>query len=374
MFYFTNNNFSEKFNENLKILDLTPKHANLDEIKKAYHLKAKKYHPDKGGSNDDFITIHKAYDFLMNNSIFLLKNDNQNNNNNLNINNNNNEKKDNNNNNDLKNKKLKTKNITHPIEITLKEAFYGKKKLIKLKRNRICPKCKDLNNNNNNNICSECNNKKYTNQTKEIELKLKPGIFNGCKIILKGESEEYLNFIPGDVIFEIKIKEEKNIKREGSDLFINYSIPLIISLCGGIINIKLFDKNFNVNVNCIIHPGMKKTLIGKGMPFYDNNKMFGNLHIKFNVDFPKKLEEWQKNLILNAFNNNLKNNSNNNNNNNKNKEGKNKKKINNKIQFNLNENINLNNNNNLNKEILYLKDFKEENLNKSYFYNNNINK
>ncbi len=49
MFYFTNNNFSEKFNENLKILDLTPKQANLDEIKKAYHLKAKKYHPDKGG-------------------------------------------------------------------------------------------------------------------------------------------------------------------------------------------------------------------------------------------------------------------------------------------------------------------------------------
>ena len=355
------------FKDYYKILGLETNKVSLNDIKLAYKEQAKKYHPDKGGSNDDFITIHKAYDFLMNNSIFLLKNDNQNNNNN---NLNNNEKKDNNNNNDLKNKKFKNKNITHPIEITLKEAFYGKIKLIKLKRNRICPKCKDLNNNNNNNICSECNNKKYTNQTKEIELKLKPGIFNGCKIILKGESEEYLNFIPGDVIFEIKIKEEKNIKREGSDLFINYSIPLIISLCGGIINIKLFDKNFNVNVNCIIHPGMKKTLIGKGMPFYDNNKMFGNLHIKFNVDFPKKLDEWQKNLILNAFNNNFKNNLNNNN---KNKEGKNKKKINNKIQFNLNENINLNNNNNLNKEILYLKDFKDENLNKSYFYNNNIN-
>ena len=367
MFYFSQfNNFSKNFNENLKILDLTPKHANLETIKKAYHLKAKKYHPDKGGSNDDFITIHKAYDFLMNNSIFLLKNDNQKNN--ENNNNNNNEKNINNNNNN--NQKLKTKNITHPIEITLKEAFYGKKKLIKLKRNRICPKCKDLNNNNNNNICSECNNKKYTNQTKEIELKLRPGIFTGCKIILKGESEEYLNFIAGDVIFEIKIKEEKNIKREGSDLFINYSIPLIISLCGGIINIKLFDNiNLKVNVNSIIHPGMKKTLIGKGMPFYDNNKMFGNLHIKFNVDFPKKLDEWQKKSILNAFNNNniLKNNFNNFNNN-KNKEGKNKKK--NFTQFNLNEkNIQNNNNINLNKEIFYLKDFKEENLNKSYFYN-----
>lgn len=33
---------------------------------------------------------------------------------------------------------------------------------------------------------------------------------------------------------------------------------------------------------------MIKTLKGKGMPFFKDNFNFGNLYVKFNVQFPKK--------------------------------------------------------------------------------------
>lgn len=37
----------------------------LDQIKKAYRIKAKITHPDKGGSKNAFVKVKDAYDFLM---------------------------------------------------------------------------------------------------------------------------------------------------------------------------------------------------------------------------------------------------------------------------------------------------------------------
>ncbi len=46
-----------------KLLELD-KHATPADIKRAYKLMAKKHHPDKGGSNEKFSEIKKAYDIL----------------------------------------------------------------------------------------------------------------------------------------------------------------------------------------------------------------------------------------------------------------------------------------------------------------------
>jgi|SRR3989304_1343316 len=40
------------------------KTASADEIKKAYRKKSKKTHPDKGGSNEEFTEVNKAYNIL----------------------------------------------------------------------------------------------------------------------------------------------------------------------------------------------------------------------------------------------------------------------------------------------------------------------
>ena len=40
------------------------KNVTLDDLKKRYHHLAQMYHPDKGGSSDDFIKLREAYTFL----------------------------------------------------------------------------------------------------------------------------------------------------------------------------------------------------------------------------------------------------------------------------------------------------------------------
>ena len=266
-----------KFKKCLDVLELSPS-ATASLAKKAYHKKVFQYHPDKGGDADKFIEVQKAYSFFK----YITSK----------------KKKKVNHENTETNRVFYTKNMTYPLQIELAEAYSGKKKKIVLKRNRICPKCKG----DQSEKCEKCKGKKVTLQSNEIEIIIKKGTYTGCKIVLERESEEYPGFIPGNVIFEIVVKDDKKFKRKGSDLFIEQNISLVHSLLGGEIKIDYFGGTM---LKClskdIIKPGMMKRIKGKGMPYFDNCNNYGDLNIKFNVIFPKVIDQKQAKLIRMAF-------------------------------------------------------------------------
>ena len=315
-----NQTFNIYYDECCKTLDISPYHTS-SALKKAYHKKVFESHPDKGGTTKDFIKVNEAYKFL---SSLLMDNpqpskcrdfipfEKMQNNNlkmnsipkkdriNLDYNEKENEKPIN-----IKNKNKKSpKNINYKLDIELSDAYYGARKIIKLNRNRICKTCKEKNLLNDMNInCEECEGKKYSSQIKEVQLIIKPGTYTGCKVTFKGEGEEYLEIEPGDIIFDIFVKENKNFLRKGSDLYIHKCLTISEFLGMDNILINLFGKTkFYVNKNkIIINPGEVKTVIGKGFAFFDNNNQRGNLHIKFNVLFPLNLKVEQKKIIKNVF-------------------------------------------------------------------------
>ena len=315
-----NQTFNIYYDECCKTLDISPYHTS-SALKKAYHKKVFESHPDKGGTTKDFIKVNEAYKFLssllMDNPqpskcrdfipLEKMQNNNLKMNNipkkdriNLDYNEKENEKPFNN-----KNKiKKSPKNINYKLDIELSDAYYGARKIIKLNRNRICKTCKEKNLLNDANInCEECGGRKFSSQIKEVQLIIKPGTYTGCKVTFKGEGEEYLEIEPGDIIFDIHVKENKNFLRKGSDLYIHKCLTISEFLGMDNILINLFGKTkFYVNKNkIIINPGEVKTVIGKGFAFFDNNNLRGNLHIKFNVLFPLNLKVEQKKIIKNVF-------------------------------------------------------------------------
>ena len=260
-----------EINEAYKTLEI-PNTSNLTEIKNAYRKKVLITHPDKGGSSNDFISVNQAFELLLNLNTPKNKN-------NISFNNISKLK-------EITKEKPKTKNMVFYLEITLSEAFFGSKKIVQIKRDKIV---------NNDNIIKEMKN---------LEVYIRKGSFTGCKIIFRGESDECIGFNPGDIIFELQVKNDNIIKRNGSDLFIDYHINLLKSLTGGYITINLFGKEeINIKLTEIIHPGMKKMIKDKGMPFFNNEKKRGYLVICFFVDFPKTLKDNQINLIKKAFGN-----------------------------------------------------------------------
>ena len=309
---FAYSTFNQYYYDCCNILDIEYNYSEAT-LKKAYKNKVLKCHPDKGGSTNDFIRVNEAYQFLSSLNIdkprvSKYKNTIANNNNefeskSINF------KRERINENNINNIKKEKKNVVYKLEIELSDAYFGNKKTVKLNRNRLCEKCKNENLLSvANSECKECKGKKYYSQMKEIQLELKPGIYDGCKIILKGEGEEYPWKEPGDIIFEIHIKANKDYLRKGSDLYTYKKVT--IGECLGMENIliNLFNKDkFYVNKNKMVINSLETfTVKGKGFKFYDDNSMRGNLHIKFNFSFPTDLNNDQKVIIKNTIEKNYK--------------------------------------------------------------------
>ena len=323
------------------------KTASPDEIKKAYRKLVKIKHPDKGGDEKEFQELQKAYDVLsdenkrkvydeygeeginegMSNQpetgdIFDLFT------------------------NGGRKGKRKTKSVLQKLKVTLSDIYKGTEKYLEINRFRICKKCngsgsKDPNANTKcstcggkgyrmvvqrmpmgimqtqqecpdcngegyviKNKCTECHGQKVTKQSTVLKVMLDKGAPDGKRYVFEGESDEVPDCVPGDVIVEIEIVDDKKFKRNGADLIYDEDITLLEALTGFKRIITHLDGRkilIQTKPGEIIKPGVYKTVKELGMPFFNSPYRFGNLYMNFNIIFPKSLDDEQKKELKNLF-------------------------------------------------------------------------
>ena len=292
------------------------KTASKDEIKKAYRTLIRTKHPDKGGNKEEFQKIQLAYDTLSDEGkrkvydeygeeglkegmtdeptdIFDIFGRSQ-------------------------KAKRKTKSVLQAMEVSLEDIFIGKEKYLEIKRYRICKKCKGILQSQqtcpdcrgegyiikNEDKCPSCKGQKVQQESKMLKILLDKGAPDGKRYTFEGESDEMPGYEPGDVIIEIRIKKHDVFERTGADLTMNADISLVEALTGFQIMITHLDGRkvlIKSKKGEIIKPGCMKTVKECGMPFFDHPTRFGNLYIKFNVKFPKSLNDAQKEAIQKLF-------------------------------------------------------------------------
>eukprot|EP00735_Rhodelphis_limneticus_P004441 TRINITY_DN16027_c0_g1::TRINITY_DN16027_c0_g1_i1::g.13801::m.13801 TRINITY_DN16027_c0_g1::TRINITY_DN16027_c0_g1_i1::g.13801 ORF type:complete len:357 (+),score=46.81,sp/Q9D832/DNJB4_MOUSE/34.78/1e-52,DnaJ/PF00226.26/1.2e-29,DnaJ/PF00226.26/4.1e+03,CTDII/PF01556.13/4e-06,CTDII/PF01556.13/5.2e-19 TRINITY_DN16027_c0_g1_i1:128-1198(+) len=137
--------------------------------------------------------------------------------------------------------------------------------------------------------------------SKDVQVKLQKGWKDGEKITLEGKGHHMLNHEKkGDLIVTLKEKKHSRFIREGDHLVYHARISLQEALLGPVLQITTLDsRKLTVDLSDkIIYPDFKKTIVGEGMPKPDGTK--GNLIVKFRITFPDKLNEEQKKLIRQA--------------------------------------------------------------------------
>lgn len=319
------------------------KNALSSDITKSYKNLAKKYHPDKNkdiDTTEQFQNIKEAYETLIDSKKRRIYDNeiNKNSNNFFNIFNN-----DSYNLNNMMNKFFNNPNentINHTINLTLDEMYSGIEKNINLNLDRMCNKC-NCNGylKNGRIICNICNGNKYIlylntkkpclncnskgfnikkgyecnicNMTGIIKknikynIKIPKGTIAGKDIILKekGNYIKELNLY-SNLCFKLKELKHNKYKRINNNLYIEIDIPLCRALCDN--NYKLNYLNnqiLNININKILKPNYIMKMKGYGMPLlHNNNLLYGDLLIKFNILFPDKLSIEKQNSIKNIFN------------------------------------------------------------------------
>ncbi len=164
-------------------------------------------------------------------------------------------------------KARKGDNYQANLEITLEEAFRGKKHQL------------------------------YANGQK-IEVATKPGIRDGRQLKISGKGGPGRNGGPdGDLLINVRVKPHPKVKRDGDDLYIDADIDLFKALLGGKVKLNTFNGSVQLKIPPGTQPGKTLKLSGQGMPNYNNPSQKGDLYIKINVKIPTDLSEKEKELV-----------------------------------------------------------------------------
>ncbi|ONK73201.1 uncharacterized protein A4U43_C04F28320 [Asparagus officinalis] len=141
----------------------------------------------------------------------------------------------------------------------------------------------------------------FTIRREESEtIKVKPGWKKGTKITFEGMGDERPGFLPSDIIFLVTEKEHPTFKRSGNNLVLKVEIPLVNALTGWTFSFRHLNgekMTFSLHDE-IIYPGYEKVIQGQGMPIANEKGQRGDLRIKFQIVFPTQLSSEQKSSIV----------------------------------------------------------------------------
>lgn len=246
------------------------KGATEAEIKKAYRKMAIKHHPDKGGDQERFKDINKAYEVLGDadkrakydrygeegledgggdpsdifNAFFGGGGGGGGG--------------------GRKPRRQKTKDVVQPLKVTLEDMYNSKTKKMAITRQvidkkkgvtscgecggrgvkveviRMGPMIQQMQS-----ACGACGGEGKSFKTKQerevLEVHIQKGAPDSHKVVFKEMADEHPEADAGDVVFVLKEQEHKDFKRKGCDLFLERKISLVEALCGFEIEVTHLD-------------------------------------------------------------------------------------------------------------------------------------
>jgi DnaJ-class molecular chaperone len=188
-------------------------------------------------------------------------------------------------------------NIEQPVEIGLHEAYNGGSRKFVVQSPEVCPTCKGIGEINGK-PCATCQGQGLTTRTKQIEVRIPPGVDNGSRVRVAGEGQPGLGGGPrGDLFLVISIRPDQTFERKGDDLTTDISVDLTTAMLGGEALVTTPDgKQLLLTIPPETQNGRQFRLPAKGMPNLRTG-LRGNLYARIRVLLPTGLTPHEKELF-----------------------------------------------------------------------------
>ena len=135
-------------------------------------------------------------------------------------------------------------------------------------------------------------------ETKKINVIVEAGAVDGHQIVFENMGEQRPGNIPGNVIVTLKQKKHQKFTRIANDLHFNVDISLTEALVGFKKTIPHLDGHpLVISNDQVTQFAQVLTIQDEGIGKYER----GNAFAKINVLFPKKVNEYQKQQLLQIF-------------------------------------------------------------------------
>ncbi|MDX2221295.1 MAG: molecular chaperone DnaJ [Rhodospirillaceae bacterium] len=226
--------------------------------------------------------------------------------------------------------------LRYNMEITLDEAFYGKKAKITVPSSVSCESCKGTGGKDGaapkacptcrgagkvrsqqgfftierpcpmcqgagkviSDPCPTCRGAGRTRKDKVLDVTVPPGVEEGTRIRLAGEGEAGLaGAPPGDLYIFLAIQPHRMFQRDGANLFMRMPIAITTAALGGEVEVPSIDGGrIKVTIPKGCQHGHRFRLKGKGMTVLRSTAR-GDLFLEAAIEVPVNLTDKQKKLL-----------------------------------------------------------------------------
>lgn len=143
--------------------------------------------------------------------------------------------------------------------------------------------------------CEVCRGAGILKREEEIHVVVPAGVDDGEMIRMPGRGEALSGGSPGDLYVKLHVKADTKFIRDGHNLLTVLPIKLTDALLGGSYRIMTLDGEETVSLSAGITHGEQVRVRGKGVPYGRGNR--GDLIVRVDIEFPKKLSRTAKELI-----------------------------------------------------------------------------
>jgi len=143
--------------------------------------------------------------------------------------------------------------------------------------------------------CDECKGRGFTIKKEDIKIDIPAGVDNGMRMRIAGKGNETKNY-RGDLYLIFKVKPSKIFKRKGNNLIVEVPVFFTSAILGDKIKIPTLEGEKEIEIKPFTKDKTQIILKGKGLADV-NTGYKGDLHAIINIEYPKNLNEEQKELI-----------------------------------------------------------------------------
>jgi curved DNA-binding protein len=157
--------------------------------------------------------------------------------------------------------------IEHHVSVTLQEAYEGAVRFVS-KGNR------------------------------RIKVNIPAGASTGTKIRLAGEGEAgMMGGATGDLYLVVEVTEDRQFERNEDNLTVDVNVDMFTALLGGEIEVPTLSRSVKIKAPAGTQSGQKFRVTGKGMPKLRQKDAYGDLYARVRITVPKNLTLEQRELV-----------------------------------------------------------------------------
>lgn len=146
--------------------------------------------------------------------------------------------------------------------------------------------------------CSNCAGSGFVKSKKKIQIAVPAGIDNGQSIRIREKGEPGINGGGrGDLLVTVLIDRHPTFQRQEYDLYSSEPISFTQAALGGKITINTIDGPYDLDIKPGTQTDTKVKLKGKGVPTLRNKNVRGDHYVTLVVQVPDKLTEEQKSIL-----------------------------------------------------------------------------